>query len=83
MLGFASAVIGEQLTGKGPLAQIGLEIGQPLNTEIAGAGLFLWIGVFLVAALGYGTADDARFLGETDGDKRWALVPLDWMYDLT
>jgi photosystem II protein len=71
MLGFASAIIGEQLTnGKGPLAQIGLGIGQPLNTELAGAGLFLWIGVFAVAAIGYGTTDDAKFLGETDGDKR-------------
>ena len=71
MLGFASAIIGEQLTnGKGPLAQIGLGIGQPLNTELAGAGLFLWIGVFTVAAIGYGTTDDAKFLGETDGDKR-------------
>ena len=77
MLGFASAIIGEQLTnGKGPLAQIGLGIGQPLNTELAGAGLFLWIGVFAVAAIGYGTTDDARFLGETDGDKRWALLCL-------
>ena len=32
--------------------------------------LFLWIGVFLVAAIGYGTTEDAKFLGETGGDKR-------------
>jgi photosystem II 22kDa protein len=30
-LGFASALLGEALTGKGPLAQIGLETGIPLN----------------------------------------------------
>lgn len=71
MIGFAAAIIGEQLTGgKGPLAQIGVGIGQPLNTDLAGAGLFLWIGVFFVAAIGYGTTDDPKFLGETGGDKR-------------
>lgn len=32
--------------------------------------LFLWIGVFLIAAIGYGTTDDPKFLGETGGDKR-------------
>lgn len=40
--------------GKGPLAQIGVPLGQPLNTEIAGAALFLWIGFFAVAAIGAG-----------------------------
>jgi photosystem II protein len=70
MIGFASAIIGEKLTGgKGPLAQIGVGLGQPLNTDIAGAALFLWIGVFLIAAIGYGTTDDSKYLGETGGDK--------------
>jgi hypothetical protein len=36
MIGFASGIIGEKLTGKGPLAQIGLGLGQPLNTDFAG-----------------------------------------------
>lgn len=55
MLGFAAELIGEELTGgKGPLAQIGIPLGQPLNTEIAGAALFLWIGFFAVAAIGAG-----------------------------
>ena len=30
-LGFAAALIGEAVTGKGPLAQLGLETGIPLN----------------------------------------------------
>jgi photosystem II 22kDa protein len=30
-LGFAAALIGEALTGKGPLAQVGFETGIPLN----------------------------------------------------
>lgn len=30
-LGFAAALIGEAVTGKGPLAQIGLETGIPLQ----------------------------------------------------
>ena len=68
--GFASGIIGEKLTGKGPLAQIGLGIGQPLNTDFAGAGLALWVGVFLAAAIGYGTTDDSKYLGEVKGDKR-------------
>jgi photosystem II protein len=70
MIGFASAIIGERLTGKGPLAQIGLAAGQPLNTDYAGAALALWVGVFLAAAIGYGTTDDSKYLGETKGDKR-------------
>ena len=70
MQGFASAIIGEKLSGKGPLAQIGLGIGQPLNTDFAGAGLALWVGVFLAAAIGYGTTGDSKYLGEVKGDKR-------------
>jgi len=55
MLGFAAELIGEELTGgKGPMAQIGIPLGQPLNKEIAGAALFLWIGFFAVAAIGAG-----------------------------
>ena len=49
--------------GKGPLAQLGIPLGQPLNAEIGSIGLFLWIGFFAVAAIGYGN------LGQTEGDK--------------
>ena len=42
----------------------GIPLGQELNPQYAGAGLFLWIGVFLVAAIGYGSTQDARFYGE-------------------
>jgi photosystem II protein len=64
MLGFAADLIGEQLTGgKGPLAQIGLGIGQPLNPDLAGFGLSVWIGFFLVAAVGYG----GKSFGEQEG----------------
>lgn len=64
MLGFAADLIGEQLTGgKGPLAQIGLGIGQPLNPDLAGFGLAVWIGFFLVAAIGYG----GKSFGESEG----------------
>lgn len=55
MLGFAADLIGEQLTGgKGPLQQIGLGIGQPLNPDLAGFGLAVWIGFFALAAVGFG-----------------------------
>ena len=38
--GFASELIGEILTGgKGPLGQIGVPIGQPLNSEVGGFAL--------------------------------------------
>lgn len=63
MLGFAAELIGEELTGKGPLAQIGIPLGQPLNKEIAGAALFLWIGFFAVAAIGAGN------LGQQTGNE--------------
>lgn len=49
--------------GKGPLAQIGIPLGQPLNKEIAGAALFLWIGFFAVAAIGAGN------LGQQTGNE--------------
>lgn len=49
--------------GKGPMAQIGVPLGQPLNKEIAGAALFLWIGFFAVAAIGAGN------FGQQSGDE--------------
>ena len=49
--------------GKGPLAQLGIPLGQPLNKEIAGAALFLWIGFFAVAAVGAGN------LGQQTGNE--------------
>jgi hypothetical protein len=45
---------GEILTkGKGPLGQLGVPLGLPLNPGYAGFGLAVWIGFFLVAAIGY------------------------------
>jgi photosystem II protein len=64
MLGFAFAIIGEKLTGgKGPLAQIGIPLGQPLNPTYAGLALAVWIGFFGLAAIGYNN------FGQTDGDE--------------
>lgn len=48
-LGFLASVIGEKITGKGPLGQFGLETGIPLSQ--AGIGLIAFISFFLVAAL--------------------------------
>ena len=45
------------------MAQLGIPLGQPLNKEISSIGLFLWIGFFAVAALGYGN------IGQTEGDE--------------
>ena len=45
------------------MAQIGVPLGQPLNAEIGSIGLFLWIGFFAVAAIGYGN------LGHPECDK--------------
>lgn len=55
-LGFAAAVIGEKVTGKGPLTQFGLETGIPLGT--ASIGLVIFISFFLVAALFEGNYGD-------------------------
>ena len=52
-LGFAAALIGESVTGKGPLAQIGLETGIPLN-EVPPL-LALSIAFTLFAAINEGT----------------------------
>lgn len=35
--------------GKGPLGQLGLPLNLPLNSELAGFGLAIWVGFFLVA----------------------------------
>lgn len=35
--------------GKGPLGQLGLPLNLPLNPELAGFGLAIWVGFFLVA----------------------------------
>ena len=37
--------------GKGPIGQLGLPLGLPLNPELAGFGLAVWVGFFLVAGL--------------------------------
>ncbi|CAK0787138.1 hypothetical protein CVIRNUC_010354 [Coccomyxa viridis] len=55
MLGFASELLGEVFTkGKGPFGQIGIPLGQPLNSEYAGVALAVWVGFFLFAAIGFG-----------------------------
>lgn len=42
--GFASELLGELYTkGKGPFGQIGVPLGQPLNTEYAGVALAVWV----------------------------------------
>jgi len=64
MLGFAAELVGEVLTkGKGPIGQLGLPLGLPLNPELAGFGLAVWVGFFLVAAIGYGN------FGQQEGDE--------------
>ena len=64
MLGFAFALIGEKLTnGKGPLAQIGIPLGQPLNPSYAGVALAVWIGLLGFGAIGYNN------FGQKDGDE--------------
>lgn len=55
MLGFASELLGEVFTkGKGPFGQLGVPLGQPLNSEYAGVALAVWVGFFLFAAIGFG-----------------------------
>ena len=61
MLGIASSIIGELLTGKGAIAQLGLETGLPL-TDIDGGILFL-IAFNLVAAL---LPTKGRFVADED-----------------
>ena len=44
MQGFASELLGEVFTkGKGPFGQIGVPLGQPLNSEYAGVALAVWV----------------------------------------
>lgn len=51
---WACALPGEVLTkGKGPFGQLGLPLNLPLNPGLAGFGLAVWVGFFLVAAIGY------------------------------
>jgi len=53
MIGFASELLGEiQTGGKGPLGQLGVPL-TPKGEQFAGVALALWIGVFLVAAIGF------------------------------
>jgi len=52
-LGFAAALIGEVVTGQGPLAQIGLETGIPIQD--AEYGILALIAFFLFAAVNEGT----------------------------
>ncbi|KAK9823550.1 hypothetical protein WJX72_003663 [[Myrmecia] bisecta] len=64
MLGFAAALIGEKLTGgKGPLGQVGLPLNVNVNPAYASVGLAVWIGFFLVAAVGYNN------FGQQDGNE--------------
>lgn len=52
-MGFAAALIGECTTGKGPLAQFGMETGIPIiDTE---AGVIALIGLMLFAAISEGS----------------------------
>ena len=54
MLGFAAEVVGEKLSGgKGPLGQLGFPV-TPAATGYEFAALLIWVGFFLVAAIGYG-----------------------------
>ncbi|CAL8465037.1 g4572 [Coccomyxa elongata] len=63
MLGFASELIGEVLTkGKGPLGQIGIPLNTAVNPQYATVALAVWIGFFLVAAIGFGN------FGQQEGD---------------
>ena len=42
--GFASELLGEVFTkGKGPFGQLGIPLGQPLNSEYAGVALAVWV----------------------------------------
>jgi len=63
MVGFAAALIGEKLTGKGPVGQLGLPFDLPVNPVYAGVGLAVWVGFFLIAAVGFGN------YGQTEGDE--------------
>lgn len=56
MQGFASELLGELFTkGKGPFGQIGVPLGQPLNTEYAGVALAVWVSAQLSCFAGLDT----------------------------
>ncbi|MEW5301431.1 MAG: hypothetical protein WDW36_004291 [Sanguina aurantia] len=62
-LGFAASIIGEAITGKGPLAQFDFETGVPLvDTEF---GLVVFIAFFVFAAINQGSG---KFV-EVDSDE--------------
>lgn len=68
MLGFASELIGEKLTGgRGPLGQIGVPLDLPLNSGLAGFGLLVWVGFFAAAAIGFGNTGSGP--GQDEGDE--------------
>ena len=46
-----SGVVQVLTKGKGPIGQLGLPLGLPLNPELAGFGLAVWVGFFLVAGM--------------------------------
>jgi len=63
-LGFAASLIGETLTGRGPLAQFDFETGQSLrDTEF---GLLVFIGFFFFAAINPGTG---KFVQEEETEE--------------
>lgn len=64
MLGFMTGVIGEIFTGKGPLAQLGLQVDSPLAREIAGVGLIAWSVLWVVVARRLGRSGQLR--GDND-----------------
>lgn len=63
MLGFSAALVGEKLTGKGPLGQLGLELHIPYNPTYATFGLVLWVAFWAFSAFGYNN------FGQTEGDE--------------
>jgi photosystem II 22kDa protein len=63
MIGFAASIIGEKLTGKGPVGQLGLPLDLPVSPVNVGFGLAIWVGFFLAAAIGFGN------YGQTEGDE--------------
>lgn len=63
MLGFAAAIVGEKLTGKGPLGQIGIPFHLPLDPFYSTVALGVWVFFWGVSAVGYNN------FGQTEGDE--------------